>query len=78
MHKIDKNYPIPARRRGPPFKYDFRQWPVGYSELFKGDIGLKARTAAYKFKNRYPEYNFHALKVDTGIRIWRIEVDSNA
>ncbi|MCZ6897672.1 MAG: hypothetical protein O7D95_03035 [Betaproteobacteria bacterium] len=76
MCKLDKNIPIPKNTRGAKPVYVFSDMDIGDSKLFPNPTAEKARDCAYKYRRRHPEFEFTSMKVDTGIRIWRIPVDN--
>lgn len=67
-YKIEKNIPIPASRS----KYPFNKMEIGESVFFEYVFGLKARSAADSY-GRAHKKRFVSRKVESGLRVWRVE-----
>jgi len=66
--QIDKNIPVPSKT-----KYPFGALEIGDSFLAPDEGNVRGAAVAYALRHR--GYKFKTMKVDTGIRVWRIEVE---
>lgn len=75
MIEIEKNIPIPPARIGRFPIYPFAEMEIGDSILVKGDWKKldSAKVAARAYGKRHG-VRFRTMQVDTGVRLWRIEV----
>lgn len=75
MNEIDKNIPLPPDRHGRFPIYPFAEMEIGDSILVKGDWKkLDSAKAASRAYGKRHGMKFRTMQVDTGVRIWRIEV----
>jgi hypothetical protein len=68
---IDKNVPLPRRRR--PWKYNWDEMAIGDSFLVT-DVGYDAaRSAAWSAQSRRPGQRFETRREGRGTRIFRVK-----
>jgi len=72
--QIDHDIPIPDQRRGGarPAVYPFGGMVVGDSFAMRGDIANRIRSAAQKWRERHPGWDYRTAKKDGEVRLWRI------
>lgn len=66
---IEDNVPIPGRRGRP--KYWFGTLEVGQSRLFKTKNYRQVQSAANRWKQTHPGWDYTSRSYTTGIRVWR-------
>lgn len=71
MFKIEKDVPMPKSRTSRS-KYPFALMEVGDSILVGNDKEKNARSACWTYGSRTGK-KFSAIKVDGGVRVWRVE-----
>jgi hypothetical protein len=73
MFAIEKAIPLPpaAPRPGRAYKYPFLQMEVGDSFLAGLADAEKLWTAAWRFQQKHPAWQYRTRKSEEGVRIWR-------
>jgi len=72
--QIDRDIPIPERRRGGsrPAIYPFGDMSVGDSFSLPGEGASRLGSAAQKWRERHPGWDYRTAKKDGEVRLWRI------
>lgn len=74
--KIDTHIPAPetANRAGGgrPASYPFGEMPVGGSFAASPGLAEKIASAAQKWKERHPGWDYRTRKTSQEFRVWRI------
>jgi len=75
MCEINKNIPIPPIHVGKYPLYPFGRMEIGDSILVRGDRRkIDSAKAASRAYGKRHGMRFRTMQVDTGVRIWRIEL----